>query len=41
MKKNYEEPELLVRNYLLAPDEIMTTSGNHDLNDGDDEDYFG
>lgn len=42
MRKSYEEPELIVRNYLLTPGEVMTLSpADPSLGDGDDEDYFG
>jgi hypothetical protein len=34
MKKYYEGPEIQVRNYVLNPNEIVTTS-NGDLEDGD------
>ncbi len=27
MKKFYEEPEMIVRNYVLPPSDVVTTSG--------------
>lgn len=40
MKKYYAEPEITVRNYSLNPAEsVMTTSGDPNLNDGDDVTY--
>lgn len=35
MKKFYEEPELIVRNYVLPPNECVTTSQDIDHDDKD------
>lgn len=45
MKKNYEEPELIVRNYLLLPTDVVMTSdpsnnSGNDLFDDDEYDIF-
>ena len=37
MKKYYLEPEMTVRNYRLIPGNVVTTSGDWNLGDGDDE----
>lgn len=35
MKKKYEDPEILIRNYALLPRDVVTTSDNTD------EDLYG
>ncbi|MCM1113939.1 MAG: hypothetical protein NC397_00425 [Clostridium sp.] len=40
MKKLYEEPEMTVRNYVLPPNGVITTSGEGgDLGGGTDYEY--
>lgn len=49
MKKIYEEPEIQIRNYVLPVSDVVMTSDNSDLTDGDNYggkgdgsgDYFG
>ncbi len=49
MKKIYEEPEIQIRNYVLPASDVVMTSDNPDLTDGDNYggkgdgsgDYFG
>lgn len=35
MKLTYEEPEMQIRKYSLPPNNLITTSGEVDLGDGD------